>query len=395
MALKGTLKDFGIADILQLIGQQTKTGVLYIKSKQEEVEVSFLEGNVIRALSKTRKSRELLGSMLVRSGLLTEEELENALEIQKRTLKRLGDILVAEGRLTPEQLREMTALQTTETLYRLFGWKNGTYEFVQQDVELDAAQGSPVRYDSVLMEGFRRIDEWPMVKRRITSMALTFERLKHLDPPPLSKDADGDEVDAALDAALDSAMSSAEPVPKSIGRNERVVFKLVEPGFTAQRLCDVSRLGEFETCKALYNLCDSGYLKALPPRKGAEVEERRGVASELGAVLRRGFVQTAIGLLLVVLFAYAARTLGTPPQTAVFSVPADTGVARRLLAASQQARVMSGLELYRLHHGAYPDRLHALADDHILAEEELRYPYETPYHYRRDGQRYVLLPPLD
>ncbi|RME22700.1 MAG: DUF4388 domain-containing protein, partial [Deltaproteobacteria bacterium] len=29
MALKGTLKDFGIADIFQLISQQTKTGVLY------------------------------------------------------------------------------------------------------------------------------------------------------------------------------------------------------------------------------------------------------------------------------------------------------------------------------------------------------------------------------
>src|SRR3954469_8029134 len=105
MALKGTLKDFGIADILQLIGQQQKTGVLYIKSKSEEVEVSFVEGNVVRALSKTRRSRELLGSMLVGSGLLTQNELDEALDIQKRTLKRLGDILVTEGKVTGDQLR--------------------------------------------------------------------------------------------------------------------------------------------------------------------------------------------------------------------------------------------------------------------------------------------------
>ena len=33
MALAGTLKDFGIADILQLIAQQPKTGVLHLRSK--------------------------------------------------------------------------------------------------------------------------------------------------------------------------------------------------------------------------------------------------------------------------------------------------------------------------------------------------------------------------
>ena len=41
MALKGTLKDFGIADILQLIGQQQKTGTLHLKAREEEVHVSF------------------------------------------------------------------------------------------------------------------------------------------------------------------------------------------------------------------------------------------------------------------------------------------------------------------------------------------------------------------
>ena len=49
MALTGTLKDFGIADILQLIGQQQKTGVLYLKSKEQEVQVFFRDGAIVRA----------------------------------------------------------------------------------------------------------------------------------------------------------------------------------------------------------------------------------------------------------------------------------------------------------------------------------------------------------
>lgn len=396
MALKGTLKDFGIADILQLIGQQQKTGVLYIKSRYEEVEVSFVDGSVVRALSKTRRSRELLGSMLVASGLLTEGELDDALEIQKRTLKRLGDILVAEGRVTSDQLREMTQLQTTETLYKLFTWKNGTYEFVQQDVEHDSAAGPPVRPESVLMEGFRRIDEWPMVRKRITGQTLVFERLKTLAPPPLAADADGDEVDAALDAALESGGSPSEPAPKSIGKNERTAFKLADPELTVQRLCELSRLGEFETCKALHNLVEAGYLKVATPKKATGTAGgARGplLPPEIGAMLKRGAVQMAVGIGTVVLFAVAARSFGTRPETATV-VPADSGAARRLLADNQLARVMSALELFRLAHGRYPDHLSDLVAERVVEPGELRYPYETDYHYRKDGEAYVLLAPI-
>ena len=49
MALSGTLKDFGIADIFQLIGNQQKTGALVLKNGAEEVEIGFAEGNIVSA----------------------------------------------------------------------------------------------------------------------------------------------------------------------------------------------------------------------------------------------------------------------------------------------------------------------------------------------------------
>src|SRR5438309_648018 len=51
MALKGTIKDFGIADIFQLIGQQTKTGQLILRDDVDEIRVYFREGAVVRAES--------------------------------------------------------------------------------------------------------------------------------------------------------------------------------------------------------------------------------------------------------------------------------------------------------------------------------------------------------
>jgi hypothetical protein len=396
MALKGTLKDFGIADILQLIGQQQKTGVLWVKSKPEEVSVSFREGLVVRALSKTRQSRELLGTMLVNSGMLQESELEAALEIQKRTLKRLGDVLVSEGKVSAEQLRQMAQLQTTETVYRLFGWHAGTYEFVQQDVELDPAQGAPLRPESMLMEGFRRIDEWPMVRRRITSMALTFERAKPLDPAGANDSGD----DAALDAL--GGPKSFSGTSKGIGNNERILYRIAEPEFTVQRLCEISRLGEFETCKALFNLMEAGYLTAGPIRPD-EVKstsktgrQRLGERSgEIRRILQGQLAQLSVGVFLFLSFVAAARALGNKPQTSVTQISTETSGVRRLYIDTQTMRIMSALDLYRLAHGKYPDSLSDLVADKLLAEEEVKFPFQSQYHYRTARESYVLLPPLE
>src|SRR5918912_901086 len=170
MALKGTLKDFGIAEILQLIGQQAKSGVLHLASKDDEIHLLMASGNVVSAEYAGRKAREKLGNLLVRAGLVTEKQIAEALDEQKRTLRRLGDILVDLEMVSKEDLKEMTALQTTETVYRLFAWKSGTYEFVPGEVEWDASTVTPLRAESVLMEGFRQIDEWPAIKRRIASL---------------------------------------------------------------------------------------------------------------------------------------------------------------------------------------------------------------------------------
>src|SRR5688572_169794 len=168
MALKGTLKDFGIADILQLIGQQQKTGLLHLKAKEQEVHVGFSDGNIVKAESSTRNKKDLIGNMLVRAEIISEQQLIHALDVQKRTLQRLGDVLVASNAITPERFKRMVHLQTTETLYKLFSWKSGSYGFEQCDLDWDKESTTPLRAESVLMEGFRMVDEWPLIKRKIT-----------------------------------------------------------------------------------------------------------------------------------------------------------------------------------------------------------------------------------
>jgi hypothetical protein len=394
MALKGTLKDFGIADIFQLIGQQGKTGVLHLVEGDQEVHVSFKDGNVVRAESSTRKKKELLGDMLVRAGLITERQLQEALEEQKRTLKRLGDILVAAGATSRESLKEMAQLQTTETLYRLFFWKNGTYAFEVAEVDFDPETLTPVRSESVLMEGFRRVDEWPLIRKKISNNSMTFELLKDLPEAPGGQD----DLDSALDDAFgefEGQGKKEEPEHsegefKNIGANERLVFGLVLPGRDVQEIVDRSRLGEFEACKALFNLVNLGYLRAVSAADTGTSRIGARARWSQRLVVLAGRVAMALVLLGAVLLIATRLELGSVAERR-FADPA----ARRLASRAQLSRIRAAIGVFELRRGRSPESLKELVSHGILSEEELSYPWGQPFYYRRTGETsYVLLPPI-
>ena len=403
MALKGTLKDFGIAEILQLIGQQAKSGVLHLESRDDLIHIAIADGNVVRAESAGRKTRERLGNLLVRAEVITEEELAYALDAQRRSLRRLGDILVELGLVTKQDLRETTALQTTETVYRLFHWKSGTYEFEPGDVEWDPETVTPLRAESVLMEGFRQVDEWPLVRRKITSTAMTFERLKTLEPErggrkeKERKEKEGDDVDAAFDSLGD------EPEVKkgdfaSLGKNERRCFELAEPGRAVERIVDLSRLGEFETCKALLNLVNLGYLRGIAPANRAAAAVG-AYAQDWQARIRRGATRVIATVVIAAALAgigYWVDRRGVFYRGGAGGTAVRDNVAQRFLARYQLERLRGALEVYRLERGEYPDTLARLVEVGIASPRDVTYPWAEPYYYRRRPEgRYVLLPPVE
>jgi len=390
MALTGTLKDFGIAEILQLIGQQAKSGVLHLTSRDDEIHILMADGCVVSAEYAGRKQKERLGAMLVRAGLITRAGLDAALAAQARTLRRLGDVLVEMKLVSKQELKEMTALQTTETVYRLFRWKSGTYEFEPGAVDWDPSTVTPLRAESVLMEGFRQVDEWPMVRRRI-SPGMTFVRIGLLPEGERSRD-----VDAALDA-LAGGLPTSEGEVSGLGPNERRVFALAEAGRPVEKIVDLSRLGEFETCKALLTLVN---LQILQPVAAPRLSTAAGVGAYAWSWqerLRRGATRAVVTLALAAVLAgvgWAASERGLRPDARGGDDLQDRA-ARRFLARYQLSRLGGALEVWRLEHGEYPDRLAALVEAGLVDGRDLRYPYPEDYHYRRKaGGGYVLLPPL-
>ncbi len=378
MALRGTLKDFGIADIFQLIGHQTKSGILRMKGRDSDVAIHFREGNVIKAESATRQKKELLGHMLVRGGILSDEQLQEALDDQKRTLRRLGDVLTSRGMMTKEVLTEFMRLQATETIYRLFSWQAGTYEFEQVDVERNPEFGEPIRAESLLMEGFRMVDEWPLIRKKISGYGLTFEKLKELP----EKKIDPDELDFGGDG------------DGGVGNAERKIYDLLTPDRDVQKLIDYSRLGEFDACKALTTLLDQGYLRVA----GHDQKSKNPPLLQGGLAGSSRTMQIVLSLVVLVVVLIASvfvlqsgvlqsDRLGTSSAT----IPDTMKVA---LAESQRRRITQSLEVARLQDGHYPPSLNRLIELGLLEVSDLEFPVGKPFLYQPSDGRYALAPAL-
>src|SRR5438067_6572247 len=247
MALEGTLKDFSLADIFQLIGLQRKTGVLTLRSKDDTLTVTFLDGKVVGADSLNHSLENRLGSVLIKSGLLTNDQLNHALAIQKETLQRLGFVLTHYGIISADALKQAIQLQILQIVYRLFRWKDGDYHFSQETtIEYDRDNVVPISAESILMEGARMIDEWPIIEKRIRSYDMIF-RKKHIAQEIVvvgAEDADEVEFDQSPAAARRKKVASSDKI--RISEEEKVIYDLVDGSHTVGDVVEISRLSEFD-----------------------------------------------------------------------------------------------------------------------------------------------------
>ncbi len=235
MALEGSLKEFGLADILQLIYFQRKTGILTLEGRLDKVRLMFYEGNIVSAESKRRVEANRLGKVLVKKGVIKDEDLQKALEEQKSTGAKIGNILIKTDLVKKEQLQEIITSQITETVVQIFGWKEGIYEFSPQGVPVD--KEIPIALDTqhLLMEGLRIIDEGSLIEGKLT-LDTVFGR---------------------------TAKSGVELTP-----DEEEILGFVDGENDVSAIVDASQMDSFQASKALVSLLGKG---AIEPKEAIPV----------------------------------------------------------------------------------------------------------------------------
>src|SRR5688572_11763246 len=81
MAIKGSLKEAGLADVCQLLALGQKTGSLSVADGSRFGQIFFDRGRITYARIVNRRDR--IGDILVRDGILTQTQLEKVLERER------------------------------------------------------------------------------------------------------------------------------------------------------------------------------------------------------------------------------------------------------------------------------------------------------------------------
>ena len=170
MLLQGSLQEFNLPNVLNLVKMSAKTGVLSLQRKGEQGLLYFRDGHVYYATLVPQIVP--LGERLVRAGRISQEQLAAALAEQEGAAEgiRIGSILVGKGFLERSTLVEAVADQIEEAAFSLLTWAEGEFEFRGGGPAADEEIIVELSVDGVIMDGVRRLDEWDLIISSLGSL---------------------------------------------------------------------------------------------------------------------------------------------------------------------------------------------------------------------------------
>ncbi len=224
VALAGEIAGPGaLADVLNFIHFNQWDGALWIVAEDVRKALFFQKGQLLSAQSSVLEDR--LGYMLVRLGQLSPADLVSCLREVTRK-RRLGTVLVERGLVTTHDVYEAVRKQIEEIFHSVLLFRKGAFYF---NKSLDDVMPSRLHLDtqSLLLESLRRIDEMAYFRSKLESPDVVLGRRPMQTPPSLTGSA-------------------------------LAVFLLVDDRRSLRDLARESRLGEFETTKAAFELLQRG-----------------------------------------------------------------------------------------------------------------------------------------
>lgn len=175
-----------MADLVIWLANRKVTGVLTIERRGVRKDFHVHDGAVVRASSS--ESREALGQLLVNFGLITEDQLQRAFEVQAETNVLLGRILVMIGLVREDQIVRTLEFHTTETLVDALRWTTGVFILDQRPLPAERPEIEvAVPLIEIHREGARRAAMWKQFDSVFVDPKMTL-LVDELRAPPMSPD---------------------------------------------------------------------------------------------------------------------------------------------------------------------------------------------------------------
>jgi hypothetical protein len=156
LVLTADVRAFALADLLNLVHAQAKSGFLYFEHGECTKTVYLHRGEVVFATSNQRVDR--LGECLVRTGAITQAQQREA-DASYRPPAPFGRFLVKLGFLSPRDLWDGVKGQVEEIVRSLFAFDLGTVLFWEGEVRPDNVVRLALSTRKLIGEGLGQRDE--------------------------------------------------------------------------------------------------------------------------------------------------------------------------------------------------------------------------------------------
>lgn len=245
--LRGDLGLMPLAEVLQLLQLRRQTGVMVVHDKAKKTVARFyIRGGMLDFGEAEGVDDEFrLGRYFIEPGWLTRDELEAALE-QLPVGRLMGEWLLETGQVTEAQLDHALAKQSAELVYETLRWTEG--RFVLNGGEFTATAEKArleLGLSELVLEGFRRVDEW-----RLMADTINFDAVLVVDQVALG--------------TLDDS---------KIGQFERPVLMAINGQRTAREVMEESDLASFDAIKAIYGFLQSRIVREMNPARREAVSK--------------------------------------------------------------------------------------------------------------------------
>jgi DNA-binding response OmpR family regulator len=185
-ALAGDLDAISMSEVLEMLSEQGQSGILRVVNTESNarIEIYFRSGRVDFAAAVGVADEFLLGRFVVDDGDLAPEQLDQVLAERKRSTAAVplfGADLIARGLITRDALTRAMVRQTSELAYEALRWRAGFFQFRRtEELSLLARDAAlQINVDRMLLEGYRRVDEWRIIERDISDFDEVFVRNDH------------------------------------------------------------------------------------------------------------------------------------------------------------------------------------------------------------------------
>ncbi|MEC9492452.1 DUF4388 domain-containing protein [Flexistipes sp.] len=300
MALKGSIKEFSLVDILQLLSQTSKSGILHITNESQHIKVFIKDGMLVEVKSDSDDFMIKIGNYLTSREFITKERLNELLGKQKKLPVRFGKLLVNEGILSNDELKNILTEITKENFAKVLSIDSGQYNFEQTIVEYNEDERELLDINNILLDVLKDIDELNVYKKKISSFLVKYYK-----------------TDTNKKIVVDNNISDEEPViivDKTIKLNNDsyLVYNKINGSNSVADIIEQTILPEHFVLKVIYFLIKE---KQIAP---AQAEKLRTPLLSLKTIQITG-----LGLLFIAILTVLTMNISTLFSTKLFTFPTE------------------------------------------------------------------------